>query len=250
MPIQVPNFQFMNYGEAVDQGNRSAGNYMRALMMADQVNNMPQQREFEQQQQQLQQQMLGFQYIRERAPLVTDERTYGAFRDSVIKNGLLSEEEIPQKYDRGYVNRIAGIASKEIEKFGQMQQIPGAPKGVYGQRGDKSGKFANVKDYREKSWAGKSGDFGGLKAADENAIYKQAASLFGGMYDPMSGRFSALSKDDAQRTQAIAERATRVFVDSGGSVTRSQAVTQAAREMGIDISNLGNQKDSDPLGIR
>jgi len=88
------------------------------------------------------------------------------------------------------------------------------------------------------------GGSGNLKASGENTIHGQAASLFGGVFDPRTGRISGLSKDQMQAVQSITARATRIYLDSSRSdnqLSRSEAVSAAAREMGIDVKDLSEQ---------
>lgn len=82
---------------------------------------------------------------------------------------------------------------------------------------------------------------GELKSADESLMYRQAAELMGGMFDE-SGNLRALDPSIRPKVQQIATRATELFQQGG--ITRSQAVTMAAKE----IDSQAN--DNDPLGIR
>jgi len=81
-----------------------------------------------------------------------------------------------------------------------------------------------------KRLEGKEG--GGIKASDVNAMYKQVASLYGGFYDPGTGEFSGLDPDKALKVQGIITQAEKNAI---GGMGLSQAVTQAARQSGLDI---------------
>jgi hypothetical protein len=93
-----------------------------------------------------------------------------------------------------------------------------------------------------KQQAGGSGsDF---KSSDENLMYKQAAALFGGHTDPVTGQMKNILNSDVPKVQAIVTRAAELF-QSGETQTRSQAVTEAARQLGISVQNLGGGGSKD-----
>lgn len=79
---------------------------------------------------------------------------------------------------------------------------------------------------------------GGVKSADESLIYRQAAELMGGVFD-QQGNLQNLDPDTRGKVQAIATEGARIYQQSGGKITRSEAATQAARKLGIKISDLG-----------
>jgi len=78
----------------------------------------------------------------------------------------------------------------------------------------------------------KAGGKGGLKASDVNSMYKQAAALYGGFYDPGTGQFTGLSTDKAQKVQGILTAAERY---AAGGAGLAEAVSRAAKESGVDI---------------
>lgn len=93
-----------------------------------------------------------------------------------------------------------------------------------------------------------------LGASDSNAIGRAAAELFGGWYDPQTGRISGLDKDTAQRVQAIREEAEKTFADHRqrgiGGFGHAVAVSEAARRLGINVQNVRNPSAADPLLLR
>lgn len=88
--------------------------------------------------------------------------------------------------------------------------------------------------------AASTGALGGLEAADSNSIYRQAAALFGGTYDPATQSFTALDPETAVRAQAVAELGAELFV--GGGATHPRAVGEAFRRL-----RERNDWDLDPL---
>ena len=69
-------------------------------------------------------------------------------------------------------------------------------------------------------------------------MYKQAAALFGGFTDPLTGQMKNMLNSDVPKVQAIVTSAAQLFQD-GEANTRSEAVTMAARQLGISVQNLG-----------
>lgn len=98
----------------------------------------------------------------------------------------------------------------------------------------------------KKSSGGSGGEME-LKSADENTMYRQSAELLGGMFD-QSGNITNLDPSVRNKVQGIASEATKIYRQGG--VTRSQAVSQAAKKFGVQVQDAGNMGDNDPLGIR
>jgi hypothetical protein len=82
---------------------------------------------------------------------------------------------------------------------------------------------------------------GGFKAADTNAIYRQSSGLFGGTYNPLTGQFTGLDRDQAEQAQRIASRASQIY--AAGGVDHATAVDIALQEMrgpgGIPAPSFG-----------
>lgn len=86
-----------------------------------------------------------------------------------------------------------------------------------------------------KEQAGGSGtDF---KSSDENLMFRQAAELLGGIFD-QQGNLQNLNPENRSKVQAITTRAAQLY-SQGQVKTRSAAVTQAARQLGISVRDLG-----------
>lgn len=83
---------------------------------------------------------------------------------------------------------------------------------------------------------------GGLKSADESLMYRQAGELLGGLFD-QQGNLQNLDPSTRGKVQSIATEAAKIY--SQGGVTRSQAVTQAARKLGIQVQDLGQSGNID-----
>lgn len=89
------------------------------------------------------------------------------------------------------------------------------------------------------------GPGGELQASDENSMFRQAASLFGGTFNPRTGRIAGLQSGTESDVQAVASRASELFVQ-GDASTRSVAVRQAANELGLEneIKDLGPRQSA------
>jgi len=87
---------------------------------------------------------------------------------------------------------------------------------------------AGMRKRQPTGGGGGSSDKGGLKASDTNAIYKQAAGLFGGTFDPITGRIAGLSREQSETVQQIASRASQLYVEGG--LPHATAVEQAFQE--------------------
>lgn len=94
---------------------------------------------------------------------------------------------------------------------------------------------------RQNALTRASGD-GGLKSTDESLMYRQAGELLGGLFD-QQGNLQNLDPSTRSKVQAIATEAAKIY--SQGGVTRSQAVTQAARKLGIQVQDLGQSGNID-----
>jgi hypothetical protein len=108
---------------------------------------------------------------------------------------------------------------------------------------DSNGKFTFKK-------VGESGAGFTYKSSDNNSIRGAVAGVFGGIYDPTTGNFTALSDDVAGKVLGVASRATRIYIDGEGSITHEEAAAQAAQEAGISVTVPGPARTNAVEGIR
>ena len=92
-----------------------------------------------------------------------------------------------------------------------------------------------------KTAKAKAGKGAGLKSGDEALMYRQAGELLGGLFD-QEGNLQNLDPATRGKVQSIATEAARIFQKGG---TRSDAVTKAARKLGIKIKALGQPGQGD-----
>lgn len=74
----------------------------------------------------------------------------------------------------------------------------------------------------------------GLKASDYNAVWSRVTALFGGVYDPMTGRVTGLDKDQTARAVAIGQAAETLYLN-GRAKTPADAAAQAAQRFGVEM---------------
>lgn len=89
-----------------------------------------------------------------------------------------------------------------------------------------------------------------FKASDSNAIGKQSERLYGGFFDPSTGKIAGLDPAKAAKVAEVQAEAERIFAEGEGQVTHAIALAQAARKSGIRIRDSEDQSTSDPLGLR
>jgi len=82
-----------------------------------------------------------------------------------------------------------------------------------------------------------------FKATDSNTIYRQAAGLFGGLYDPLTGRISGLNKEQSAQVQRISARAARIMKESSGEIDHASAVEEA-----LNVEQGGGQPSTAGTG--
>ncbi len=74
----------------------------------------------------------------------------------------------------------------------------------------------------------------GVKTAVYNSANASTATLFGGVYDPATGRISGLDKESSTRALQVSARAQELLTE-GKVKEPAVAVKMAAKEMGINV---------------
>jgi len=179
---------------------------------------------------------------------VTPE-TWTQMRGDLIRQGAIEPYEMPTNYSQEWLQNKYNKAKADYkvvtETYGSKD---GAMKQDYrvieGQREKVGDPYPAYKPDKEK--AGGRGTAGGLKAADSNAIANATADMFGGIYDPQTGRIGGIDPKETSRVAAIQARAEELYMKNPGMGHR-MAANEAAREAGIDIQRLG--PTADPLNL-
>lgn len=151
--------------------------------------------------------------------------------------------KMPQQYDPDFLEVSLG----KLRAMDDILQVKSVSFG---------GEDILVKGGREVSRAKKpvkktgTGAGRGLKSADESLMYRQSAELLGGIFD-QQGNITNLDPQTRNIVQAIATRATKIYQEKG-NISRTEAVTLAAKEGGYDIKlpSMSETNVSDPNSIR
>lgn len=140
---------------------------------------------------------------------------------------------MPEEYDPNFVQMGLARARELDDMLQNPEQITfGGEDRLY-----KDGQMieSTTSNALLKEQAGGSGtDF---KSSDENLMFRQAAELLGGIFD-QQGNLQNLNPENRSKVQAITTRAAQLY-SQGQAETRSAAVTQAARQLGISVRDLG-----------
>lgn len=163
------------------------------------------------------------------------EQAYQRVRENVSPE---MQAGMPEKYDRNYVTMQLARA-REIEQLLKPEPNPQVDVKTFG---NQDIMFRNGQEVERTTSnallkGSGSGGSGGIKTADESLMYKMAATMFGGIADPVTGQIRNLTKSQAGSVQAIAAEATRML-QNGESTSNSDAVAKAARKLKIDIQDL------------
>jgi hypothetical protein len=141
--------------------------------------------------------------------------------------------KMPEEYDPNFVQMGLARARELDDMLKNPEQITfGGEDRLY-----KDGQMieSTTSNALLKEQAGGSGsDF---KSSDENLMFRQAAELLGGIFD-QQGNLQNLNPENRSKVQAITTRAAQLY-SQGQAKTRSAAVTQAARQLGISVRDLG-----------
>lgn len=183
--------------------------------------------------------------------------TYASIRADMIDKGLVRPEQLPEQYDREFVERevqrIRGLTREAFTTFQNLGQVGDTT--LVGQVDVTTGKAANVKTITPRQDGGepletvigpdgqpvltprsqaagmrpgKASD-GQPGTADEALIFRMTGQLFGGTYDPVSGQFTGLDPANATRAQQVTAVAVDLYKQGQGQLSRADAVEEARK---------------------
>lgn len=72
----------------------------------------------------------------------------------------------------------------------------------------------------------------GLKVADENYFARETARQFGGIVNPLTNEITGLNDNQAAAARDINANASRIYRESGGKLSRAEALRRAFQEQG------------------
>ncbi len=290
MPVQNFGnmFQTFDYGKAVTDGQRIQYNQLRNDALGDeqeQRRNMLKNRQKAQQIRHLYDSMpeqisaleseglfdqadeLRNDYIKFRKSETTILETmrpninadnYKSLRQDLIQAGAVTPDMMPTEYSDEWFTKQIKDKKGKLEKFTVDSFRNGATmsRDLVQQDGtinwELSGEWYKNTDKNKGGDGGGSGSGGGFefKPADSNAIGKQAERIYGGLYDPVTGRIGGLNPEQSAQIQAVQEEAERIYQENQGNVTHAVAVARASRKMGVNVKDIRDSQATDPLNLR
>jgi len=188
-----------------------------------------------------------------------NEGNYKGFRSDLLRAGAITPEMMPVEYSDSWFKKQVSEKRGNLSKFTRNSFLKGAlmSQDIVQQDGGivwEGGWYNDPKNQgKPGGGAGGSGKPWEYKSADSNTIGRQVASIFsghGGIWDPQNGTVRGLSKDLTARSHAVQELASRIYQENQGKVTHDVAVARAARTSGINVEDLRDSSQTDPLSLR
>ncbi len=192
-----------------------------------------------------------------------DETNYKSFREQLLKSGAVTPDMMPVEYSDDWFRKEDDKQKGALNKFTRTSYEKGAnmSQDVVHQDGavrwDLTGEWYDIARDKGGRLPGKDGAGSGsqfeFKAADTNAIGKQAAEVYGGFWDPVTQRPTGLDAEKAAKVQAVREQASRIFAQErkagNAGFSHATAVARASRQAGVNVRDLGNSAATNPLGM-
>lgn len=190
-------------------------------------------------------------YAGQLARNVSDQQSWTAYKSRLQQIGFPQETlaALPEAFDPAAVKELietgeqvtAADIEKELAKYEAKSSTEIAKEKIKGElrvdleklKGDIRANLEKEKGERKAAEAAEK-----FTASDANSLRAAAAGLFGGTFDPGTGRITGLEKGSEARALAITERAGTLFTrarSDGKPITHDQAVAEAARESGITV---------------
>lgn len=197
------------------------------------------------------QKMSSVKMIHSMRPMINQDN-YKDFRAGMIQSGAMDPEQLPTEYSENWLREREeaelGDLRTQTRRWGQqgaiMEQDFVSRDGEIVWEGE-----AFETGQQGGGGSGSGSDWDGMSASDSNSIRRAAAGLYGGFYDPQSGRITGIDPDQQKKAQAISAEAGRIFDENEGRIPHDVALRRAAKKMDIDIPDL-SQSYEDPAGLR
>lgn len=166
-------------------------------------------------------------------------QTYAKVRESLPDP---VKQQMPENYSPDFVDMMIARAA-EIDKLMENPDVATmGSEDVMFRGGQEVGRAPSNALLRAQT---KGGAGGGMKASQENAIYRQAVELMGGIFDEQ-GNIQALDPTVRPRVQAIARAASQMMIN-GQTSSIPDAVAMAAQQFGQNIPAPQNAMNQQPV---
>ena len=282
MPFRASDFQQLDYGDAVQTGQQIQYNRLRNQALGIEQQEAEDRRRKQAQADQIRRSMetmpeaidelesqglfdqadeLRTSYLRQAKGGVEiarmlakglNESNYKQVRHDMIQSGAITGDLWPEEYSEDWwAKQIAEKKRTLTQHTVRWQEENGATvaQDLLASDGDifwKGTPYESAADRKARDGGGDGFEF---KASDTNAIGTQVTRLFGGVYDPATGRFAGLDPQKANRAAAVHAAADELYAAGQGGVTHAQAVREAARRLRISIEDPNDSLINDPAGI-
>lgn len=286
MTVRTPQINYFDYGKAVAAGQNIARNRMQNQAMGMDIQEQQNVIKKRQEAQQIRQQFdrmpeainelekaghfaeadkLRDNYLKQAKNGIDIAQTLGRslnkdnykqMRQDMIQSGAINGDMWPTEYSEDWWPNTVAQKKRDVEVHTRRWSKDGV---VMSQDFVTSDGYVNWEgqpfeasgDRNARKPAGGTGSGKGFtyKAADDNAIGKQATRLFGGLYDPTTGQFSGLDPSKAKKVQAVHASASELYAAGAGALTHAQAVREAAKRLRIAIEDPNDRDSTDPAGI-
>lgn len=177
-----------------------------------------------------------------------NEDNWKSFREGMIRSGAMEPDMLPVEYSDDWLRKRV---EEEKGKLERLTRQWGGEQGVtfsqdfIQQDGEIIWEGKPYEDSADRTArGGGSGGWDGVTASDSNSIRNASASLYGGMWDPVTQRIVGLDKDAEKKVLAISSEAANIYNNNKGRIPHDEAVRRAARKMKIEIPEL-NQPEPD-----
>lgn len=177
-----------------------------------------------------------------------DADNYKLMRQQWIQEGLATPEMMPVNYSDSFFIEQEAKIKNDLKKisFRDGNQTTDMLVDSYGET-VKQGQPYSSNPSKKTGGQGKSWQ---MKPSDSSEIFKRAAGLFGGRWDPITERFIGLEKDTEKKAFQIAEEASRIFIKESGARGHHIPVGDAARILIPDMERLSGRPEIDPFGVQ
>jgi len=180
-----------------------------------------------------------------------DADNYDMVRQGMLEEGTLVPGLWPETYSDDWFRKMEKDSKGNITKLTRKWAANGAvlSQDLVQQDGEIIWQGAAYDADKAKA-GGKGGGKGfEFKASDTNAIARQSERIFGGSYNPATGKFSGLDKEKTSKIAALQAEAEKIYSDGQGQVSHGVAVAQAARKLRIDVENVRETQKVDPFSL-